>query len=349
MVTGSNPVGPTNLHGIGSHVAGFCRPSSIGTRTISEHGHAVKGGSILFNPCCLVRDSAIRHLAVSNSGNVFAAAEFKSAVSIWVLKDQRKIAEFTTVLDFGGSRLAIDGSGERCVAGAYQVNGIWCYNAKDGSVLWKRKDLKRVQRIYMLPSQSEIACGFADGPLHVLRMMDGKTLQTLRGCHSLRISPFEPVQLADKASPELQTLDGSRIAKFGRESFAILSLAFGHGTIAISEAAGPTRCFDTSQGRLLWRYRPPSGSHSLQLGYNSETRHFLGIEWPYEKGGIKTLLRLAAESGDVLNRFPIGNSIIEAFCASGTRLLSSSGWLLDTSTGKLVGEFEFPTKDYPKV
>lgn len=294
-----------------------------------------------------MRDSAIRHLATSHSGNVFAAAEFKSVVSIWDLKDQKKISEFETVLDFGGTRLAIDGSGQHCVAGAYHVNGICCYRTEQGSVLWKRKDLKKVQRMWMLPSQSEIACAFEEGPLHVLRMTDGKTLQTIRGCRRLQISPFEPVQLADKAKPELQTLVGSRIAKFERESFSILSVVFGHGAIAISEAAGPTRCFDTVRGHLLWCYRAPKGNHSLKIGYNSETRHFLAIEWPYEKGGTKMLLTWAAESGNVVNRFPIGSSIIEAFCASGTRLLSSSGWLIDTSTGKLAGHFEFPTREYP--
>jgi hypothetical protein len=294
-----------------------------------------------------MRDSAIRHLATSRSGSIFAAAEFESVVSIWELNDQKKISEFPTVLDFGGSRLAIDGTGERCIAGAYHVNGIWCYNTRDGSVVWNRKDLKKVQRIWMLPSQSEIACAFEEGPLLVLRMSDGKTLQTLRSCRWLQISPFEPLQFADRAKPELQTLDGFRIAKFERESFSILSVAFGHGAVAISEAGGPTRCFETAQGRQLWCYCAPKGNHSLQLGYNSESRHFLGIEWPYEQGGTKMLLVFAAESGNVVNKLPIGSSIIEAFCVSGTRLLSSSGWLIETSTGKLAGQFDFPTKEYP--
>jgi hypothetical protein len=296
-----------------------------------------------------MRGSAIRHLATSRSGSIFAAAKFKSVVSIWDLKDQKKISEFPTVLDFGGSRLAIDETGERCVAGAYSVNGIWCYNTREGSVVWNRKDLKKVQGIWMLPSQSEIACAFADEPLQVLRLSDGKTLQTLRSCHWLQISPFEPVQFAEKAKPELQTLDGSRIAQFERESFAILSVAFGHGVVAISEAAGPTRCFETAQGRQLWCYRAPKGNHFVELGYNSETRHFLGIEWAYERGGPKTLVVFDVESGKVVNKLHIGSSIIEEFCTSGTRLLSSSGWLIETSTGKLAGHFDFPIKEYPNA
>src|SRR5258708_6132927 len=129
-----------------------------------------------------MRDSAIRHLATSPSGNLIAAAEFKSRVSIWNLQTQVKLSEFETVLDFGGARLAIDEVGERCVAGAYRVHGIACYNTNNGELLWQRRDLKKVQWIAILPSQNEIACGFEIAPLQILSLDNGKTLQKLRGC-----------------------------------------------------------------------------------------------------------------------------------------------------------------------
>jgi outer membrane protein assembly factor BamB len=294
-----------------------------------------------------MKASAIRHLATSRSGEIFAAAEFESVVSIWNLETETKQTEFQTVLDFGGDRLAIDKEGKRCVTAAYHVHGIACYSAQTGEVLWQRKDLKKAQRICVLPSQSEIACGFENGPLQVLSMHDGKTLQKIRGCRRLWISPFEPIQLADRARLELQTLDASTIAKIDRESFATLSVAFGHGAVAVSEAAGPLRCVETGSGQLLWRYQGPAGSHSLTVGYHSELRRFLAIEWPYEKGGIKSLLLFGIKNGEVEARFPLGSSIIETFCLGGTHLLSSSGWLLDTTTGRLAKQFEFPMKEYP--
>src|SRR5262249_30430529 len=95
-------------------------------------------------------------------------------------------------------------------------------------------------------------------------------------------------------------------------------------------------------GKLLWHHAGSTG----QLGYNADRREFLGIEWPPEKGGTKSLV-LFGSGGEVKARFPLGSSIIEEFCLSGTRLLSSSGWLIDTATGKVAAYFDFPMTDYP--
>lgn len=294
-----------------------------------------------------MKGSAIRHLATSWSGKIFAAAKFKSVVSIWDLETEQKRSEFSTILDFGGHRLAIDVEGKQCVAAAYNVHGIACYDTKTGGILWQREDLKRAQNIRILPSQFEVACGFEDGPLCILSLSDGKTLQKIRNCKKLWVSQFEPVRLADRAKIELQNFDGETIFKIERESFAVLSMAFGHGTVAASEAAGPLRCFETSSGRLCWRYLSPSGNHSVQIGYHSQLRQFLGIEWPYEKGGIKSLLLLCPETGEVKAKFPLDSSIVEAFCLAGTHLLSSDGWLIETATGRLTKQFEFSKREYP--
>lgn len=291
--------------------------------------------------------SAIRHLASSWSGKFLAAAEFKSAVSVWSLETLKKLAQFDTILDFGGHRLAIGADGSRCVAGAYQVHGIACYDAQSGEKIWQRKDLKKVQTISISPGQSEVVCGFADGPLQILRIRDGKTLQKIRGCSDLQISPLEPVQMVDKAKPQLQTLDASTFARIERESFAILSVAFGHGAVAISEATGPVRCFETTTGRNLWRYKGPPGTHALELGYHFQLRRFLAVERPYEKGGIKTLLLLDAQTGKVEAKRPLDESATETFCSAGARLVSSDGWMIDSATGRLVGQFDFPLREYP--
>jgi WD40 repeat protein len=292
-----------------------------------------------------VRDSAIRHIAVSLEGRAFAVAEFKSKVSIWDFEGSNEPVEFSTVLDFGGHRLALNQEGSCCVAGGYYA-GISCYRTKDGDVVWARKDLKQVQRIRFLPSDSEVACGFEDGPLQILRIKDGKTLQKVRDCRDLILSHYRPIQFADKKVPELQTPDGSRRAYVPRESFAVLSAVFGHNELVISEAAGPVRCLDIGSGATRWRHTFSEGTHALKVGYDRALRRFMAIEWPYEKGGMKTLCIFEAGTGAILNRFPLGSSSVEAFCLRGTRLLSSAGWLLDTSSGRVVGQFAFPAKEY---
>ena len=294
----------------------------------------------------LMKASAIRHLAVSNLGLRFAAAEFEKTVSIWDLETCQKQFEFQTVLDFGGSRLGIDNDARRCIAGAYNVHGIACYETITGSLIWQRKDLKKVQRISLTPNGSIAVCGFEEKPLHMLDMRDGKSLEKFRGCRRLVFSPYESFRFADKARPEIQNLEGRTIAKLGRETFAVLSVAFGLGYFTISESGGGVRCFEASTGKLIWRYKPQVGSHVLTLGYNPLAKTFMGVLWPYQKGGSKSLLVFDSSNGDVVNNFPLGSSSEEVFCLNGQRLLSSAGWLLDCSTEKVCGSFSFPLKEY---
>jgi hypothetical protein len=46
---------------------------------------------------------------------------------------------FETVLDFGGKGLALTPDGSACIAGAYRAQGIACYAAADGRMLWQRR------------------------------------------------------------------------------------------------------------------------------------------------------------------------------------------------------------------
>jgi outer membrane protein assembly factor BamB len=292
-----------------------------------------------------MKASSVRHLSASWSGPIFAAATFKSSVSIWNFETRAMVASFPTILDYGGTRLAIDETGARCVAGAYQRHGVSCYSVTDGRPIWHRSGMGRVQTITMLLLQSAIACGFNHRSLEILSLSDGRTLGRLRGCRSLLISPFGPVQLADKAQPELQTLDGSLIAKIRRQTFAILAAVFGPSSLVISEAGGPVSSFDLTSGTLVWRYHPPEGSHSVKLGFNRLTGNFMGVEWQFRSGGRHTLIILDSSSGEILSRILLLDSVVHQFLLEGTRLLGSSGWVLNTSTGHIEAPFTFPERD----
>jgi hypothetical protein len=62
---------------------------------------------------------------------------------------------------------------------------------------------------------------------------------------------------------------------------------------------------------------------------------------------MRSLLLLDKNTGEVEATFPVDTSSIYAFCLGGSHLLSSSGWLIETVTGRLTGQFEFPVKEYP--
>src|SRR5207248_2897310 len=82
----------------------------------------------------------IRHLATSWSGSVIAAAEFERTVHVWDVAELRHLTTFPTIMDFGGTRLAITPDGKNCVAAAYHVEGVAAYAAPDGTEVWRRKD-----------------------------------------------------------------------------------------------------------------------------------------------------------------------------------------------------------------
>jgi hypothetical protein len=303
-----------------------------------------------------MKASAIRLLAPSWSGKYFATAQRsevakrKADVSIWNLETELKESEFPTIMDFGGSRLAIDLEGRHCIAAAFNLDGIACYSAKTGETVWQRADLRKGQSVQIWPSGNQVSCAFEEGPLCVLSLHDGRTLQKIHNCRQLWNSSFEAIHLiqpADKTELKVQTLDGTTLFEIDRETFAVLSAVFAHESLAISESGGPVRCFATKTGELLWRYDSPAGSHCLEVGYHSQFRRFLAVEWPSEKGGNKSLL-LFSDSGEVEARFPLGSSSVEAFCLAGSHLLSSEGWLIETATGRLSRQFEFPLKEYPK-
>lgn len=293
-----------------------------------------------------MKRSAIRHLATSPSGVCFAAAEFESKVSIWNINTKARISEFQAFFDSGGNRLAIDPLGERCVAGAYVAKGIACYHPQTGAPRWFRKDLKKVQTIGMDPLGNEVFCGFDTGPLRILDIRDGATVEELRGCRNLVSSPYEPVRLAEKGQMVLQSSVGTKIAQIERETFGLLSSAFGPGLLVTSESGGPVRCFDTKSGRLIWRYNPEKGCHFLKVGYHQRLRKILGVEWSFETGGAKTLVIFDETVGLVQARFPLGTSECEEFGQQGEYLLSSAGWMLQTESGQLAGSFDFPLKDH---
>lgn len=128
-----------------------------------------------------VKQYRIRHLAASHAGPRAAAATFQSEVEIWDIASGQRVSAFDTVLDFGGRRLAIGPDGDWCVAAAYHVHGIACYDTASGAERWRRKDLKKCQYVGVSCDGRRIYCCFDERPCFVLDASTGETLESLRG------------------------------------------------------------------------------------------------------------------------------------------------------------------------
>jgi hypothetical protein len=284
----------------------------------------------------------ITELATSWEGSTIAAGEPEGIVHIWDVGKNKSISTLDTILDFGGRRLAVTADGRHCVAGAYHVEGIAAYSCAGAALAWRRKDLKKVQRIRVSLDDRRVYCCFDQSPCHVLNLETGETIKTWRGVRRVWESPYERLLLLEKQSLDIQTLEEQQVVAIPRETFAVLSMAFAPGRICISESGGPLRCIDTSSGQELWRHSPVD-QHFLELAYVDKAEAFVGICWPYKTGGAHTLRRFTIESGAasvVADLGPVGEF---AFCLRGSHLVVSDGSVRDVLSGRLKMKLSFPS------
>lgn len=283
----------------------------------------------------------IRHVATSWSGSVIAAGEFERTVHVWDLAAARQLATFDTILDFGGTRLAITGDGKNCIAAAYHVEGVAAYSTSDGTETWRRKDLKKVQTVRVSLDERRVYCCFDEKSCQVLNRDTGKTMKTWAGVRDVWENPYQPVMLLEKRALVLQSPDERKITTVARETFAVLCVAFAPGLVCVSESGGPLRCLDTQTGEEHWRFAE-KGQHFLTLAFAEKAEAFVGVCWPYERGGSFRLLRFEPGSGQASVVTDLGQSGEFAFCQRGTRLLSSDGSVIDSATGRRESVLAFP-------
>ena len=283
----------------------------------------------------------IRHVATSREGSRFAVAEFERKVYVWSSRTRKPIAQFETTLDFGGNRLAVTTDGEAVIVGAYNRYGIAAYDSRSGAELWRRKELKKVQTICVSHDDCHLYCSFARRACHVLDRRSGDTTTIWRQVNNAWESAYDPVLLFEKRDLVLHNA-GRDLAPIQRATFAVLDTAFAPGRVCVTESGGPVRCFDTSDAQEVWRFDPPNGSHVLPLSYAERLNMFVGIDWPYKRGGLKRLVCFEKETGhaEVLAKIDAFPPL--AFCCKGSRLITPDGQFWDVATGSLMGSFAFP-------
>ena len=284
----------------------------------------------------------VRHLVASTNSRL-AVGAFKERVEIWNLETANRVNGFSTVLDFGGQRLGLDAAGDTCLAGAYHRFGVVAYEVANGTPRWSRADIKRVQNLSRSGDGRRVFVGVEGGSAQVVDLLDGKTIEKLRGVRRVFENAAGTARLLDRSSPIVETSSGR---SFGveRTTFAILDVAFGPVSFCVSEVGGPTRCLDLDTGRELWRHQPEEGSHTLSLVFSPSAKEFVGVSRAFEKTSEQALVRLEPP-GKATQLAALGRPAVAEFCLSGDALILSDGRLLDASTGKLLRSIPFAEGD----
>ena len=289
-----------------------------------------------------MRKSAIRHLAITDEPAIVAAAFFESKVQIWSWKTSQQIGEFETILDFGGRRLALSPDGRICITGSYS-RGLAAYSIPDGRLLWHRRDLRKLQLIYLNALGSEIYCGDDRPSVHIIETETGNSLGKVARADRIVPSQTGPHQLVSRRQ-DAYTVTGPGEFAISAVSFGLLDAAFSPEAVCLAEPKTGIRCIDLVSGSVLWHHQTLGANH---LAFNSLDMRF------YCVGGLDTephessLIRLASNLYDCERVVTLSHSYVAAFSPSGANLITMGGEVYESSTGNLLTILEVPQRDYP--
>jgi WD40 repeat protein len=279
----------------------------------------------------------IRHISTSFSGLTIALAEFEKRVQIFDINSLQVIAEYDTILDFGGQRLAISEDGKICICGCWERHGICAYEAKTGKLIWQRKDLKKVQHIQILyADNSKFFAQFEVGTSRIFDINTGLEVDKVTGARFCFNSKYLEIDIIDKSN-KIQIIDRKTKkikANIERQSFATLDLDIADNCFAISESGGPLSCYDIQNGELKWRIPINEDGHFLKVIFNKELDKYIGVSWPFMKGGNKKLKYINKDNGLIEKEMTINCPTETEFALDGNVLVTSNREIIDLKSGE---------------
>src|SRR5262245_26751931 len=146
------------------------------------------------------------HAVASSTGRRALLGAFKHSVVIRNLQTGTCSNILETTFDAGGDRLALSDELDGVLAAAYHVHGLAFYDSETRRERWRRKDIKKVQRITLSRDGLTAFCG-REGPLAAIDLRNGETKYAIRGARAVYQSGYDPVQFLDASRPRL--LDGA--------------------------------------------------------------------------------------------------------------------------------------------
>jgi WD40 repeat protein len=280
----------------------------------------------------------IRHISTQFNSNVIAVAEFEKTVQIVDVLNQVVISEFETILDYGGRRLAISEDSQSCICGSWARYGICCYDINTGSLIWQRKDLKKVQHIQTLRSDTNIVFAqFNTGASRLLNINDGSDVKKMPGVKLYFESKFQPIDIYDK-STKIEIIDRQTSLvklQIDHRSFATLDIAFSPGSFLISEAGGPVSCYDIENGKLKWRWRKNEEEHYTNVGFNEDLGIYVCLSHPFEPHD-KKIIYIDCQSGQIKHQINIKRPLVTKFLLDSQFVLTSERDLMSVKTGNII-------------
>jgi len=285
-------------------------------------------------------NAIIRHLSIETNCEYFLAAEFEKYVHIYLKGESKRIKTMETNLDFGGNRLQIIPKYNLIIAGAYHKYGIEAYSILTNKLIWKRKDLKKVQNIRLHPKKEIISCFFEDSAGQLINYCTGETINKYRGIKNIFFDDNE-LYLLEESRLYVVKKNNKIIFKINPESFAILDASFSDKYLAVSESGKDVRIFSLESGIEIGRYKPIEGYHILKLIYSDRNDIFVGLLWGYQSKGDYYIVHFS-EKGEEIRKIKTLHGYASSFLKDRNSFINAIGQEIDYSSGKIIFRYKFP-------
>jgi len=292
--------------------------------------------------------SAISELSASKTPTWVAAGYFKDAVQIWDVSSRVKVTEFPTDYCSGARNLAFAPSAQIVVAGLSTDHGkVTAYEVPSGKPLWEQK-LAYPSLLRFDLSGESVLCSSADRSSFRLDVQTGVIIQKIEGVSHYFEGPYGDILSvpARNRNGAFRLVSRGHNFEVARRSFALLDAQFSPDSICLSEAVGPVRCINCTDGTERWRFDPGADSHVLRLHYSSGMDAFFGVLRHLGKGGSRQLVRFETQSG-IHSRICDLDSWDEVFLDTIDQLVTSAGEIRNLLNGVLVDRLAFPVREYP--
>jgi WD40 repeat protein len=279
-------------------------------------------------------------LASSWSGSRIARAAGNDDrhVQVWDLDGRRPVANFVTVRQAGGSRLAISPDGGLVSAAAY-VGGVGVYEVDTGRPRWRRLDIAAVQETMFSKDGGQVFYLSDRGPARMLDAIDGKTIRELPRVCWLCQSPV---------NSHCVVFDGTRYAYLDQPTVVMspvavrgqpIAAAFSDKALCLAEIRGPIRFFDVGTNTEVARVTAPTDCHWIRVAYNAAADEFFAILYDFERA--RAVLQSFDGKSGAMEDVCVLDSSTYIFCRRGGHILGPAGDERETATGKLLQHFHW--------
>ena len=235
----------------------------------------------------------------------------------------------------GGPRLALSRDDALCFAGCYDAYGIAAYATSDGSEVWRRKDLKSVQRVELLESLNVLFCGRETGAAHLLNPETGQSAQKLAGVDAMFGSPFDDsVVVSGKRSLALHRPFGKRVQAVSHDDY-VRKCAFSPARVAILDFKS-LRCFDLGSGELVWARPSSEDAPYKHLCWCPGLGCFIANQRKQNGGSF---VFIHPDRWEIAREVPHGFVGEGEFCLNGAAWFQGNMCLSSTATGERLHDF----------